>query len=504
MLFNRIHNALAPGAAPVQTPSEVLQAMNLFAARLARGRQEDAHELLRMTQEALQHACLRSVGLPTHGPQAAPGARPRTLVERIFGGVLRSSVLCRACGKISIKDDPCEDLSLEIQGGIASLDAALAAFTRTERLDKDNLFRCDACKQLSAAEKRITVAQAPNVLVVHLKRFSAFGSKISRPVAFAERLSLSGHMADDSEPAPTFTLFAVVVHAGFSVSSGHYYAYVRAAGGWHLMDDSFVRQVSLATVLASDAYMLFYQRLPSAAVVPQAPASRVHIGPAPAPTRELAPLASALLSAARPLASAPMASALATPGPPGLLSTPVASRSPTRPQPACAGVDPPASPALPVAAAPLCSPAPSAVWSPIRSPTATPVAAPPLPPDAVPVARPQSGPLAKSRREALQDERMRHEAQMQLDEVPVDSGVAHTAQLIRDSSWRAEVTARLRALKRRSGAATTVEALLHEFCQAGDSKRARATLPQHSPDACQFALRHAQQLLGDFKPPGEH
>lgn len=133
--------------------------MQHFARSLTRGRQEDAHELLRLTLEALHHAGLKSVGCPTHGPRAAPSMRDRTVVERVFGGMLRSTVTCRSCGAVSQTHDTFEDLSLELQGGIQSVNDALAAFTHTERLDEANKYRCDSCKQLTAAEKRITVAK---------------------------------------------------------------------------------------------------------------------------------------------------------------------------------------------------------------------------------------------------------------------------------------------------------------------------------------------------------
>ena len=138
--------------------------MQHFARSLTRGRQEDAHELLRLTLEALHHAGLLSVGCPTHGPKAAPAMRDRTVVERVFGGMLCSAVTCRSCGATSKTYDTFEDLSLELQGSVYSVDDALSAFTRAERLDEANKYRCADCKQLTAAEKRIMVAKVRQAL----------------------------------------------------------------------------------------------------------------------------------------------------------------------------------------------------------------------------------------------------------------------------------------------------------------------------------------------------
>jgi hypothetical protein len=59
----------------------------------------------------------------------------------------------------------------------------------------------------------------------------------------------------------SYRLYGVLVHAGRSTHSGHYFAYVRApTGGWYLMDDSTVTQVKEAAVMSQKAYMLFYAR----------------------------------------------------------------------------------------------------------------------------------------------------------------------------------------------------------------------------------------------------
>lgn len=58
-----------------------------------------------------------------------------------------------------------------------------------------------------------------------------------------------------------YDLYAVLVHHGHSVHSGHYVCYVKAPNGmWHLCDDSRVAQVSERQVLGQQAYILFYIR----------------------------------------------------------------------------------------------------------------------------------------------------------------------------------------------------------------------------------------------------
>ena len=83
-------------------PRDIVDCMRSLPGlkRLAQGRQEDAHETLRLILEALHHSSLRAQGCPTYGPGAAPGPhRQKTVVESVFGGRLLSRVTCRSwCG----------------------------------------------------------------------------------------------------------------------------------------------------------------------------------------------------------------------------------------------------------------------------------------------------------------------------------------------------------------------------------------------------------------------
>jgi ubiquitin C-terminal hydrolase len=67
----------------------------------------------------------------------------------------------------------------------------------------------------------------PNVLVIHLKRFS-YGNmfaKITRPIEFKADLVL----ASGGGVKVKYELYAVIVHHGHSTHSGHYIAYVKVS-----------------------------------------------------------------------------------------------------------------------------------------------------------------------------------------------------------------------------------------------------------------------------------
>src|SRR5688572_596802 len=58
-----------------------------------------------------------------------------------------------------------------------------------------------------------------------------------------------------------YELFEVLVNAGVSTDCGHYYSYVKSAGGsWYCMDDSSVSSASFSgSVLNEKPYILFYK-----------------------------------------------------------------------------------------------------------------------------------------------------------------------------------------------------------------------------------------------------
>ncbi|GBF94621.1 hypothetical protein Rsub_06736 [Raphidocelis subcapitata] len=303
-------------------PEALHRALPVLNRSFVRGRQEDAHELLRCLVDALERDLLRSEGrwAPGARRQQARGGRgcrvagamvvcPGTLANVLFQGSVVNTVTCLACGHESKTWDPIQMLLYD----------------------------------------------DPNVLVVHLKRFDGFlGGKISGHVAFGERLDLEpflacrkrharrwqspahhhggggggghhhphphhqqqqqqqdGHQQQQHQPqckgehggaaaaAPppsvdagrsVYRLHGVLVHAGLSARAGHYYTFFRdglqPSNGWHCANDSTTYRVSWQRVAEQDAYILFYVRetmkplaaLPAPAEAPPAGAAGAAAG----------------------------------------------------------------------------------------------------------------------------------------------------------------------------------------------------------------------------------
>ncbi|KAK4683939.1 hypothetical protein P7C73_g6269, partial [Tremellales sp. Uapishka_1] len=232
-----------------------------------KNRQEDTHEFFRFVTDALQATAL--AGQPKDLPDAI---KHSTWVYKLWGGKVRSRVLCSRCNEPSDTFDRFLDLSLDVNKDRQKtvLDM-LKSFIREDRLDGANKYHCEKCKAKTMATKGMKIAEAPPILTLHLKRFSVnysgYGNpradKISNHIEFGEYLDISPFMVDPSTEECKYRLFAVTCHHGPGLRYGHYTSYVKSPSGqWCKADDEELSPVGLNTVLHDKAaYLLSYVRL---------------------------------------------------------------------------------------------------------------------------------------------------------------------------------------------------------------------------------------------------
>ncbi|XP_069037038.1 ubiquitin carboxyl-terminal hydrolase 42 isoform X2 [Lepisosteus oculatus] len=237
-------------------PIGVLNELKRIAKHFRFGSQEDAHEFLRYTVDAMQKSCLP-------GSKLDRQTQATTLVHQIFGGYLRSRVKCLNCKAVSDTFDPYLDVALEIKTA-QNISKALEQFVKPEHLDGENAYKCTKCKKMVPASKRFTIHRGSNVLTISLKRFANYnGGKIAKDVRYPEYLDIRPFMSQSHGEPQVYVLYAVLVHSGFSCHAGHYYCYVKASNGqWYQMNDSSVSISDIRSVLNQQAYVLFYIRSP--------------------------------------------------------------------------------------------------------------------------------------------------------------------------------------------------------------------------------------------------
>ncbi|GMT05679.1 hypothetical protein PENTCL1PPCAC_27853, partial [Pristionchus entomophagus] len=229
--------------------------------------------------------------------------RQRSVVSDVFDGSMESAVRCLTCNNVSTVTETFADLSLQIASPphytptiddeemapdgeswmwswghwltslsswfvppAVSIEDCFAAFFTPDRLIGDDMYSCEKCSKLRNGVKTYRITKLPEVLCVHLKRFShdqqAGGAKMNTRVTFPlAGLDLS-KWATETAGESEYELCALVCHEGATVDSGHYVAIARNEidGNWYEFDDSTVTKLDAAYVLTKDAYVLFYQK----------------------------------------------------------------------------------------------------------------------------------------------------------------------------------------------------------------------------------------------------
>ncbi|NWV60079.1 UBP42 hydrolase, partial [Malurus elegans] len=215
----------------------------------------DAYEFLRCTISAMQKACL------SEGSDVDLSAQETTIIHQIFGGILRSRVMCLTCRAVSDFYRTFLDVLLKIKE-TSTLTSALEDFVTPKEMDGKKNVKCNRCKKKVTASKMVTVHHAPRVLTVCLGRADDDSTrKICQVVEYPEYLDLRPYMSDTAGEPLLYSLYALVVHSGETCLGGHFFCYTKASNGqWYKMNDISVDSCAIDMVLGQQAYLLFYAR----------------------------------------------------------------------------------------------------------------------------------------------------------------------------------------------------------------------------------------------------
>ncbi|KAG6693863.1 ubiquitin carboxyl-terminal hydrolase 8-like isoform X1 [Carya illinoinensis] len=149
-----------------------------------------------------------------------------------------------------------------------SLYKCLEAFLKEEPLGPEDMWYCPSCKNPRQAIKKLDLWRLPEILVIHLKRFSYgryFKNKLETFVDFpVDDLDFSTFIAHkSSQLSNRYILYAISNHYG-GLGGGHYTASVHHGNGmWVEFDDDKVFPITKDRIKTSAAYVLFYRRAPN-------------------------------------------------------------------------------------------------------------------------------------------------------------------------------------------------------------------------------------------------
>ncbi|ESR43742.1 hypothetical protein CICLE_v100137952mg, partial [Citrus x clementina] len=150
-----------------------------------------------------------------------------------------------------------------------SLYTCLEAFLREEPLVPEDMWYCPQCKERRQASKKLDLWRLPEVLVIHLKRFSYSRSMKHKLETFVNfpihDFNLTKYVANkNSSRCQLYELYALTNHYG-GMGSGHYTAHIKLLdeNRWYNFDDSHISPINEDDVKSAAAYVLFYRRVKS-------------------------------------------------------------------------------------------------------------------------------------------------------------------------------------------------------------------------------------------------
>lgn len=305
--MDALFSAVFSGERTPYSPAKFLYSWWQHAANLASYEQQDAHEFFISMLHRIHEKEDKEQGKPH-----SQGSGDCCIAHRVFSGILRSDVMCMACGFTSTTYDPCIDFPLDLgpnrgrqakslstkshnssnvgadsisssqENATSTLKGCLEQFTRPERLGSDQKFFCQKCQVRQECLKQLSIRKLPLVSCFHIKRFEHSSSrnmsqKVDRHLQFPFSLNMApflsssilrsrfGHRSfpfdgdeqDSANELSELELFAVVTHSG-KLDGGHYVTYLRFSNQWYKCDDAWITKVSESIVRAAQGYMIFY------------------------------------------------------------------------------------------------------------------------------------------------------------------------------------------------------------------------------------------------------
>ena len=145
-----------------------------------------------------------------------------------------------------------------------SIEKCFEEFSKEEKLDKENLWKCQNCNESLQANKKIEIYNIPKILIIHLKRFNN-NKKINTLIKFPlKSLELDKYINKTNKTNNKYDLFGVINHFG-SLEYGHYTAFCKNYhdNNWYEYNDRIVNKIpgekENEIIVNQNAYVLFYR-----------------------------------------------------------------------------------------------------------------------------------------------------------------------------------------------------------------------------------------------------
>ena len=222
-----------------------------------------------LTSSSHMNGCVNGISkdprnTPSPAPSPSPTAQPPSpsllpnFVRENFEGKAVYRTRCLECEASTYRSETFKEIQVPLQledeeeelSGRGEL--FLKQIMMSETLRESNKYWCEECSRLNEARRSVQFELLPKVMVLHLKRFTTAGPRSTYisvkindyiptpfvmncfcqeclpPTTTAEQ-QRSQQQQPKTETKHRYRLFAVIMHLGASLASGHYIAYVRVS-----------------------------------------------------------------------------------------------------------------------------------------------------------------------------------------------------------------------------------------------------------------------------------
>ncbi|PHH90772.1 hypothetical protein CDD83_2701 [Cordyceps sp. RAO-2017] len=214
-----------------------------------------------------------------------------SIIDRYWRGLEVSTVECMDCHTRTHTFSPFGWVPVTVNSGRdMTLPEVLSQHVAGNRLED---FACDHCQGKRNATQSMSFARLPPLLCISFRRFNFDGNGLSKcntaiswdfndldfSPYFVDAAERAGAGGDKAFSGPfRYECYAVIVHSGRQLNTGHYFAYVRGSGAhdpyaWYCCNDSSVSKVRIGSgdshdvqrdVFRSDTdrvpYLVFFRR----------------------------------------------------------------------------------------------------------------------------------------------------------------------------------------------------------------------------------------------------
>lgn len=188
-------------------------------------------------------------------------------ITKLYNGKLTSSIKSLESPYTSTKVEDFNCLHLQLPVGDCSveytLNDAIDDYFRENFLCGENAYYDEHLKRHVIASQTKCITEYPEHLSIQLGRFGCTdGMKNMLPVTIPDTLHVGSNI---------YEIYAIVMHVGYTLQSGHYYAYIRnEAQTWFMFNDSEVIEMNQVYVQHSSegrlvddeqAYLVLYRKI---------------------------------------------------------------------------------------------------------------------------------------------------------------------------------------------------------------------------------------------------